>query len=105
MDVRQKLFRSALQRVTQRARKNGVVITRADGRRMSSDDESGSAKSRVRVGDGALGADPDDDWLFVDPDAERDDEESTTASDDGASEMGSQSQMGADDHYQSSWER
>lgn len=98
MKVRQKLFRSALQRVTQRARKNGVVITRADGRRMSSDDESSSARSR-RVGDGALGADPDDGWLFHDPDAEEDDGESSDA------EIDLDSQMAAEESYQSSWER
>ena len=77
MEVRQKLFRSALERVTQRARKHGVVITKKGGQRMGDSREDPAAKARV--GDGALGSDPDDAWLFTDRDendvSEEEDEE------------------------------
>ena len=97
MEVRKKLFRSALQRVTQRARQNGVVIRRSDGRRMSGDNAS---LRTARQGDGPEGSDPDDQWLFVDPDAEDD------SVDDGASDLDSQP-GGAGDQtaYRGSWER
>lgn len=99
MEVRQKLFRSALQRTTQRARQNGVIIRRSNGRQMSSD--SASLRS-LRHGDGPEGSDPDDQWLFVNPDAE-----DQSSGDDGfASDLDSQP-GGANDgtSYRGSWER
>ena len=94
MEVRKKLFRSALQRVTQRARQNGVVIRRSDGRRMSN--ENAGVRS-LRQGDGPEGSDPDDQWLFVSPDAE--DESSVDGS---VSDVDS---PGGGDGYRGSWER
>jgi hypothetical protein len=103
MEVRKKLFRSALQRVTQRARQNGVVIRRSDGRRMSSDNGSGSARSpTLRHGDGPYQSDPDDQWLFVDPDDSCSDEASV---DDGASDLSIEGSQPGEEAYRGSWEK